>query len=191
MISNLQIWWSFTSTTSHLEVLQSDQFLGQSGKRTLFAIEALTAVDISRYSAVSGEKEFILPPSSSFKVVSKLCVGNDCWLVQLKQDDYIPLIGSAQQKKTQSIPTSKFSNNAHSEQWNEKAKQEESKESEKKKKCVHKLTKHGNLASWSCSECEKVFFKGYFSWMCSKCPIKLCGNCAIKAMKSMKKEDWN
>ena len=44
-------WWAFSSTTKQLETLINPMFLGTSGTRTVFLIEALHGVDIERYSA--------------------------------------------------------------------------------------------------------------------------------------------
>jgi hypothetical protein len=46
-------WWGLSSCTKSVTVLQSDDFLGCSGPRTLFAIETSSAVDISEYSYVT------------------------------------------------------------------------------------------------------------------------------------------
>ena len=57
------VWWSITSTSASLGTLQSPQFLGRSGERTLFAIKTKSAVKITEYSALGeGEDEWLLPP---------------------------------------------------------------------------------------------------------------------------------
>jgi hypothetical protein len=63
-----EIWWSFGSTTESVNVLQNETFLGKSGPRSMFVIQSQTARDISNYSAMQGEKEFILLPGSVFVV---------------------------------------------------------------------------------------------------------------------------
>jgi hypothetical protein len=51
------VWWSVSSTTSSLGVLQCPEFLGDEGQRMMFTIEARHAVDIRRYSAIPDESE--------------------------------------------------------------------------------------------------------------------------------------
>ena len=57
------VWWSITSTTSEVEPLQNPLFLGQEGERTLFTIEAKSAVEITKYAALGDqEAEWLIPP---------------------------------------------------------------------------------------------------------------------------------
>ena len=57
------VWWSITSTTSSVDTLQQETFLGAKGERTLFAIEAKSAVLVTEYAALGdGEEEWLLPP---------------------------------------------------------------------------------------------------------------------------------
>ncbi len=87
-------WWSFTSSTADLDVLNSEQFLGKTGHRTLFAIEACFAVDITAYSAIETEKEFILPPGSVVEVLGKVELSADCVMIQMRQQEYrCPMLG--------------------------------------------------------------------------------------------------
>ena len=61
------VWWSITSTSASVGTLQSPQFLGSSGERTLFAIKTKSAVKITEYSALGeGEDEWLLPPGLLF-----------------------------------------------------------------------------------------------------------------------------
>eukprot|EP01124_Arcella_intermedia_P032823 TRINITY_DN772_c0_g2_i1.p1 TRINITY_DN772_c0_g2~~TRINITY_DN772_c0_g2_i1.p1 ORF type:complete len:272 (+),score=68.12 TRINITY_DN772_c0_g2_i1:42-857(+) len=79
-------WWCATSTTSDISVvLESELFLGVQGKRTLFSIEAKNAVDISSYSAIQKEREYILPPGSQFDIIAKLRTSDDSYMIQMKQ----------------------------------------------------------------------------------------------------------
>jgi len=75
-------WWSFTSTTTDKNMLNSERFLGTEGNRTLFDIQVLKGVDISRYSSYA-EQEKVLMPGSQFQVKSCLAVGNGLVLVEL------------------------------------------------------------------------------------------------------------
>ncbi|MFE5870809.1 ADP-ribosyltransferase domain-containing protein [Streptomyces roseifaciens] len=59
-------WWGVSSCTPNLRVAQ--QFLGSRGKRTLFEVVPARAVGISKFSAFTGEEEFILSPGTQLKV---------------------------------------------------------------------------------------------------------------------------
>ncbi|MEU0301780.1 ADP-ribosyltransferase domain-containing protein [Streptomyces sp. NPDC006175] len=59
-------WWGVSSCTSEVGVARS--FLGSRGKRTLFEVTPVKAVGIRRFSAFTGEEEFILSPGTQLKV---------------------------------------------------------------------------------------------------------------------------
>jgi uracil DNA glycosylase len=59
-------WWGVSSCTSKLAVAQG--FLGTRGRRMLFEVTPVQAVSIRRYSAFTGEEEYILPPGTQLKV---------------------------------------------------------------------------------------------------------------------------
>ncbi|MEH6374033.1 ADP-ribosyltransferase domain-containing protein [Streptomyces sp. KLMMK] len=59
-------WWGVSSCTPKLSVAR--QFLGSRGKRTLFEVVPARAVGISKFSAFTGEEEFILSPGTQLKV---------------------------------------------------------------------------------------------------------------------------
>ncbi|MEV0564017.1 ADP-ribosyltransferase domain-containing protein [Dactylosporangium sp. NPDC050588] len=59
-------WWGVSSCTSKLSVAES--FLGRRGKRTLFEVHPTRAVGIRRFSAFTGEEEFILTPGTQLQV---------------------------------------------------------------------------------------------------------------------------
>lgn len=81
-------WWAFSSTTKQLSTLQNDLFLGKSGVRTVFMIEALSGVDIVRYSIFDGEAseaEVLLFPGTKLLVVDTMDMGNGLFQVHLKE----------------------------------------------------------------------------------------------------------
>jgi hypothetical protein len=81
-----QIWWSFSSCTRSLEVLQQPQFVGQSGIRTLFCIEGTTTgKNISRHSYFKKEDEILLLPGTSLQVRSLIHRQDGFHLVHLCQ----------------------------------------------------------------------------------------------------------
>ncbi|MER7334143.1 MULTISPECIES: ADP-ribosyltransferase domain-containing protein [unclassified Micromonospora] len=59
-------WWGVSSCTSKLSVARA--FLGGRGKRTLFEVHPVRAVGIRRFSAFTGEEEFILAPGTQLEV---------------------------------------------------------------------------------------------------------------------------
>ncbi|MFF3314747.1 ADP-ribosyltransferase domain-containing protein [Streptomyces sp. NPDC003035] len=59
-------WWGVSSCTSEVGVARS--FLGSRGRRTLFEVTPARAVGIRRYSAFTGEEEYILAPGTRLKV---------------------------------------------------------------------------------------------------------------------------
>ena len=64
------VWWSITSTTRDIGVLQSAQFLGSKGARTMFTIRARSLVNIRDFS-MCPEEELILLPGTILKVKNR------------------------------------------------------------------------------------------------------------------------
>ena len=54
-----KVWWSFSSTTRALQVLESENFVGKKGDRTMFHIHTTAAIDIGPYSAFPNEQELV------------------------------------------------------------------------------------------------------------------------------------
>ena len=79
------IWWGFSSCTSTMEVLESEQFLGSIGTRTLFTIECSSGKDIRHHSYFQTEDEILLPPGRQFQVVSCLNQSGGLHMIQLKE----------------------------------------------------------------------------------------------------------
>ena len=79
-------WHGFCSTTKSAEVLSREEFCGQSGKRTIFAIKLTQgqAREITRYSLVTSEDEVLLPPGCRFEVESVLPQG-DLTIIQMRE----------------------------------------------------------------------------------------------------------
>ena len=81
------VWWAFSSCTLSLAVLESDEFLGRSGSRTLFSIESLNGRRISSHSYIALENEVLLLPATSFEVRGKLSLSRNVHIIHLKQVD--------------------------------------------------------------------------------------------------------
>ena len=93
------VWWAFSSCTTSIQVLQSEQFLGKTGARTLFNINCESGKDIRQHSFFPTEDEILLIAARKFEVVSCLDSGNDLFIIQVKEieSDY-PLLGSTRKK---------------------------------------------------------------------------------------------
>lgn len=79
------LWWGFSSCTLTMDILNSDQFLGQKETRTLFAIECSSGRDIRQHSAFQHEDEILLMAARQFQVVSCMPQGENLFIVQLKE----------------------------------------------------------------------------------------------------------
>ncbi|CAF3544585.1 unnamed protein product [Rotaria sp. Silwood1] len=89
-------WPAFSSCTRSIHVLQSEQFLGKTGTRTLFNIDCSSGKDIQQHSFFPTEDEVLLIAARKFQVVSCLDSGNDLFIIQLKEvDPDTPLLGTS------------------------------------------------------------------------------------------------
>ncbi|CAF3294186.1 unnamed protein product [Rotaria sp. Silwood2] len=78
------VWWGFSSCTTSLNVLQSEQFLGKTGVRTMFHIECESGKDIRNHSFFPTEDEILLLAATQFNVIGCLDQG-DLHVIQLKE----------------------------------------------------------------------------------------------------------
>jgi hypothetical protein len=78
-------WWSFTSCTTSLSVLESDLYLGSTGTRTLFSIEALNGRTVRNHSRFTAEDEILLLPGTCLSVLSRLNPAPDLYIIHLQQ----------------------------------------------------------------------------------------------------------
>ncbi|CAF1440828.1 unnamed protein product [Rotaria sordida] len=78
------VWWGFSSCTTVVNVLNSDQFLGPKGDRTMFTLQCLSAKDIRKHSYYPAEDEVLLMAATQFKVIGCLNQG-DLHIVQLEE----------------------------------------------------------------------------------------------------------
>lgn len=82
---SLITWWSFSSCTSELTVLENQIYLGKSGKRTLFSLEAINARAIRDHSHFATEDEVLLLPGTLMESQSLFSPAPDLHVVHLKQ----------------------------------------------------------------------------------------------------------
>jgi hypothetical protein len=78
-------WWSFSSCTSSLNVLESDLYLGSVGTRTLFSIETMNGRTIRAHSHFQVEDEILLLPGTFFDIKSRLNPAPDLYIIHLSQ----------------------------------------------------------------------------------------------------------
>jgi hypothetical protein len=78
-------WWPFSSCTTELMVLEKNIYLGTSGNRTLFSVEAINSRTIRAHSHFITEDEILLLPGTHMVVQSKFSPAPDLHVVHLKQ----------------------------------------------------------------------------------------------------------
>ena len=92
-IGKRYVWWAFSSCSRSVAVLESEQFLGTTGPRTLFNIECHNGKTIRSHSYINVEDEILLLPATQFEVIGKLKPSSDLHIIHLKQvDPPFPLI---------------------------------------------------------------------------------------------------
>lgn len=78
-------WWAFSSCTTELTVLENNMYLGDTGSRTLFSIEAINGRTIRDHSHFVTEDEILLLPGTRMIVQSQFSPGADLHIIHLKQ----------------------------------------------------------------------------------------------------------
>jgi hypothetical protein len=78
-------WWAFSSCTVELPVLKNNMFLGVTGKRTLFSVEAINARTICAHSHFVSEDEILLLPGTHMIVQSQFSPAADLHIIHLRQ----------------------------------------------------------------------------------------------------------
>ncbi|CAF1297499.1 unnamed protein product [Rotaria sp. Silwood1] len=79
------IWWSFSSCTTTLTVLENNLYFGYEGPRTLFSIEVFNAKNVRDHSFFRNEDEVLLLPGTYMEVQSQLNPAHDLHIIHLKQ----------------------------------------------------------------------------------------------------------
>ena len=78
-------WWSFSSCTTQLPVLNNNMYLGNVGERTLFSVEVINARTVRDHSHFVTEDEVLLLPGTQMVVQSQLSPAPDLHVIHLKQ----------------------------------------------------------------------------------------------------------
>jgi hypothetical protein len=79
------VWWAFSSCTTNINILQSEQFLGTTAERTLFTFDCLSGKDIRSHSYYGNEDEILLLPARQFIVKGCLNQGHGLHVIQLEE----------------------------------------------------------------------------------------------------------
>lgn len=90
---NCHFWWGLSSCTSSMKLMESPQFCGQEGPRTIFFIHCESARRIQQHSMFENEEEIILLPGFYFEVKGTNNLGNGLHFVELieKQPPHVIL----------------------------------------------------------------------------------------------------
>ena len=78
-------WWSFSSCTTALTVLENNLYLGNTGERTLFSVEVINGRTIREHSYFVTEDEILLLPGTHMIVQSQFSPAPDLHIIHLKQ----------------------------------------------------------------------------------------------------------
>lgn len=83
--NNSSIWWGVSSCTDNIDVLQSEQFCGKIGVRTMFIIKCLSGRSIKNHSYFRQESEIILMPGRYLQVSGQYDLSNEIHMIQLEE----------------------------------------------------------------------------------------------------------
>jgi hypothetical protein len=78
-------WWAFSSCTTALAVLENNMYLGNTGNRTLFSVEAINGRTVRAHSHFVTEDEILLLPGTHMIVQSQFSPASDLHIIHLKQ----------------------------------------------------------------------------------------------------------
>jgi hypothetical protein len=78
-------WWAFSSFTTSLPVLENNMYLGNTGRRTLFSVEAINGRTIRDHSHFDIEEEILLLPGTYMIVQTQFSPAPDLHVIHLKQ----------------------------------------------------------------------------------------------------------
>lgn len=84
------IWWGFSSCSADRVIAQKDQFVGENGLRTLLIIDCFKGIDIKNHSHYKREKEVLLLPATTVKVIKKEEDADGLCLIYLEEIPSLP-----------------------------------------------------------------------------------------------------
>jgi len=84
-IDNNAIWWGLSSCTDNINLLESDQFCGKIGIRTMFHIKCLDGRNIKNHSYYQGENEILLMPGRYLRLRGHYGAHDGLHMIQLDE----------------------------------------------------------------------------------------------------------
>jgi len=78
-------WWALSSCTASISALETSNYLGKSGTRTMFSIQTNKGKHIRAHSYFENEDEILLPPGIYLKVIDILNPAEDLHIIQLRE----------------------------------------------------------------------------------------------------------
>jgi hypothetical protein len=78
-------WWGFSSCTDSIQTLESDQFCGTSGVRTMFHIKCFDGRNIKNHSYHQVENEVLLLPGRYLQVRGRYSAADGLYIIQLEE----------------------------------------------------------------------------------------------------------
>ena len=78
-------WWSFSSCTTTLKVLENNMYLGNTSNRTIFSVEAINGRTIHAHSHFNVDDEILLLPGTRMVVQSLFSPRAGLHMIHLKQ----------------------------------------------------------------------------------------------------------
>ncbi|CAF3982810.1 unnamed protein product, partial [Adineta steineri] len=78
-------WWGVSSCSSSISVLESSQYAGTSGARTMFSIETNSGRLIRPHSYFKHEDEILLPPGIYLEVIDKFSSADGLNIIHLRE----------------------------------------------------------------------------------------------------------
>jgi len=79
------IWWGISSCSKSRNISEKDQFLQETGRRTLFIIDCIKGKDISNHSYFRKEEEILLLPTTRLKVINNEHQRDGLHIIRLKE----------------------------------------------------------------------------------------------------------
>jgi hypothetical protein len=79
------IWWSFSSCTDTIHVLESDEFCGRIGVRTMFHIKCLGGRSVKNHSFYHSENEILLLPGRYLQVRGHYSAADGLHIIDLEE----------------------------------------------------------------------------------------------------------
>ncbi|CAF1267876.1 unnamed protein product [Rotaria sordida] len=87
IVGQHQFWWGLSSCTDSTDLLETTQFCGKEGERTIFLIKCSSGRSIKQHSFYHGEKEILLMPGFYFQVQTNNDLGNGLRFIQIVEQE--------------------------------------------------------------------------------------------------------